>query len=352
MATPSSVKSQSSALVAFAEHIRDKLADTLELAQYQPLCDDLKTRLAALELNQLSIHDQMSQDVQEEVLVNSEIARNWQVKFFERIHSLAVNQQASATTLKKLHAKLPEFKLLTFRGNYDEWETFWSSFYNNVDSRDDLEKSAKLTYLLQSLEGNPRDMIKGLSHTEDNYIIAVTALQDRCTGPVKQTEVLLQKFFNMPSPHYNAKELRRFLTEYRKVREKMQRVEDFDASSLTIRSVLIHKLSYQTYSEISDHVKNHNFILQEMDSTLQYIIGKLEHANLVLGDKTNVKSVGTHLQQNQSQGGNYKCPFCSGDHKAVDCNKYKIIQARKDRVIRQRMLQLLNSRSSLKKLQK
>ena len=122
---------------------------------------------------------------------------------------------------KKRHVKIPEIKLLTFVGNYDEWETFWSSFYNNVDSRDDLEKSAKLTYLLQSLEGEPREMIKGLSHTDDNYIIAVTALQDRYADPVKQTEVLLQKFFNLPSPRHNAKELRRFLTEYRKVREQM-----------------------------------------------------------------------------------------------------------------------------------
>ena len=52
----------------------------------------------------------------------------------------------------------------------------------------------------------------------------------------------------------------------------MRHVKDFDASALTIRSVLIRKLSCQTYSEISDHVK------QEMDSTLQYIIGKFEHS--------------------------------------------------------------------------
>ena len=152
MATPSSVKSQSSALVAFAEQIRNKLADTLDLAQYQPLYDTLKAQLADLHLNQTSIHDQLSQDVQEEVLVNINLARNWQVKLLERIHSLSVNQQATATvTNKKRHAKLPEIKLLTFSGNLDEWETFWSSFYNNVDSRDDLKQSAKLTYLLQSL---------------------------------------------------------------------------------------------------------------------------------------------------------------------------------------------------------
>ena len=65
-------------------------------------------------------------------------------------------------------------------------------------------------------------MIKGLSDTDDNYIIAVTALQDRYVDPVKQTKILLQKFFNLPSPHNNAKELHKFLTEYRKVREQMR----------------------------------------------------------------------------------------------------------------------------------
>ena len=39
-----------------------------------------------------------------------------------------------------------------------------------------------------------------------------------------------------------------------------------------------------------------------MDRALQYIIGKLEHANLVLGDRTNVKSVGAHSQQKKNKG--------------------------------------------------
>ena len=121
MATPSSVKSQSSAIVAFAEQIRDKLADTLDLAQYQPLYDTLKSRLDELHLNQASVLDQLSQQVQDEVLVNINLARNWQAKLLERIHSLSVNQQATATiTSKKPHSKLPEIKLLTSNGNFDE----------------------------------------------------------------------------------------------------------------------------------------------------------------------------------------------------------------------------------------
>ena len=128
-------------------------------------------------------------------------------------------------------------------------------------------------------------MIKGLSHTDDNYLIAINSLHDRYADPIKQTEVLLQKFFSLLSPRHNTKQLRKFLTEYRKVRDQMQHVEDFDTSSLVVRSVLLRKLSYQTYSEISDHVKNHNFSLQEKDSTLQYIIGKLEHVYLIVGDR-------------------------------------------------------------------
>ena len=91
----------------------------------------------------------MSQANQEEVLVNVDIARNWQIKLLARINLLTVYQQASAAMPKKRHARLPEIKLLTFTGNYDECETFWSSFYNDIDSRDDLEKSVKLSYLLQ-----------------------------------------------------------------------------------------------------------------------------------------------------------------------------------------------------------
>ena len=195
MATPSSVKSQSTALVAFAHHVRDRLADTLELTQYQPLYDDLKNCMSTLDQDRLTIADQITQADQEEVLVNVDIARKWQIKLLERVNSLTVNQQASATPLKNRHVKLPEIKLLSFSWNYDEWETFWSSFYNNIDLRYGLEKSAKLTYLLQSLEGKPREMIKGLSHTDDNYIITVTALQDRYADPLKQAEVLLQNFF-------------------------------------------------------------------------------------------------------------------------------------------------------------
>ena len=190
---------------------------------------------------------------------------------------------------------------------------------------------------MQSLEGEPREIISGLSHTNDNYRIALESLHDQYADPIQQSEILLQKFFNLPSPCHNAKELRKFLTEYRKIREQMRHIEDFHSSNLVIRSAVLRKLPYQTYSEISDHLKNHNFNLQEMDSTLQYMIGKMEHGRLIMGDKANVNAVGAHSHSQSSHGRNFKCPFCVGNHKAVDCNKYKSIQARNGRIIAQRL---------------
>ena len=336
MATPSSVKTQSSELVAFAYRVKDQLAETLDLTQYQPLYDFLKSKLADLHLNHASVADQLSQETQDEVLVNIDLAKTWQINLLERKNSL--NQQPTTiVTSKKRHTKLPEIKLLTFSGNFNDWETFLSTFRNNVDSRDDLEQSAKLTYLLQNLEGEPRKMISGLSHTDDYYRIALESLHDRYADPIQRLEVLLQKFFNLPSPRHNVKELRKFLTEYCKIREQMRHIQDFHSSSLVIRSAVLRKLPYQTYSEISDHLKNHNFNLQEMDSTLQCMIGKMEHGRLIMGDKANVNAVGAHSHFQSSQGRSFKCPFCTGNHKAVDCNKYKSIQARKDHVIAQRL---------------
>ena len=190
MVTLSSVKTLSSELVALAHKVKDQLAETLDLTQYQPLYDFCKSKLTDLHLNHASVADQLSQETQDEVLVNIDLAKTWQIKLLVRINSL--NQQPTATvTSKKRHAKLLEIYLLTFSGNFDEWETFWSSFSNNVDSRDDLEQSAKLTYLLQVLEGGPQEMISGLSHTDDNYRIALESLQNGYADPIQRSEVLL-----------------------------------------------------------------------------------------------------------------------------------------------------------------
>ena len=95
------------------------------------------------------------------VLQKSLVAQGRLLKLVERMHSLDIVTQ---NVPKKCSIKLPELKLITFKGDLEEWPTFWSSFRNSVDIRDDLEDAAKLAYLIPSLADEPKEIVKALSN--------------------------------------------------------------------------------------------------------------------------------------------------------------------------------------------
>ena len=67
--------------------------------------------------------------------------------------------------------------------------------------------------------------IQGLGY--NNHNVALYILRDRYENASKQTNVLMQKFHTMPTPKHNPKDLRVFLTEYRKIKHQLSRVLDF-----------------------------------------------------------------------------------------------------------------------------
>ena len=77
----------------------------------------------------------------------------------------------------------------------------------------------------------------------------------------------------------------------------MQCVTNLQESELVIRSTLVRKLSMQTYEEVCNYSRDYNFSLAQTDVALQYIVDKFEHATLVMGVRTSVKSVEVKSQQ-------------------------------------------------------
>ena len=179
------------------------------------------------------------------------------------------NSVSSSNVIKMKPGRLPEVKLVIFKGDFEEWENFWSSFRANVDARDDLEKATKFIYLAQSLEGEPKEMISGLARTEDNYSVALYILKQRYANESKHA---------MSTPKHNSKELRVFLTEYRKIKHQLSRVVDYQANELVIKSVVVRKLPFQTFDRICDIYVTHNFTLDQMETGIQHIVDKLEQA--------------------------------------------------------------------------
>ena len=80
-----------------------------------------------------------------------------------------------------------------------------------------------------------------------------------------------------------------------------------------------------------------------METGIQHIVDKLEQAVLALAEGATIKQVGVNSpSQNQSSKQskfktNHRCSYCSGEHLAHECSKYKTVQSRKDRVMQLRL---------------
>ena len=335
MTNKDQVKSLLVTLGSLALKVRDQLAESYDQDTYTSLLEELKQIINVFEQTSADLTEELTQVEQGEIYASLSNVRSWQIKLLERINFIKSFSTNASTVTKKKHGRLPEVKLTTFKGNFDEWETFWSSFRINVDVRDDLERSTKFIYLAQSLEGEPKEMIFGLAITDDNYTIAVHILRDRYDNATKQTNVLLQKFHSLPTPKHNPKDLQNFLTEYRKVKTQLAHVLDFQQSELVVKSTLVRKLAFQTFDKICDLYVTYDFTLKQMETGIQHIIDKLEQVTLALGEKANVKQVGVSSQQTKqsNQKTNQRCSYCSCDHYFHECTKYKTVNARKDRVM-------------------
>ena len=349
MANKDQLKSTLVSLGSLAIQVRDRLSESHDQGTYANLLDEIKQSVNNVEEITAELTEEMSQVEEGEVYASLSNARSWQIKLMDRVNfieSFSANANANVNVnvvTKKKPGRLPEVKLTVFKGNFEEWETFWSSFRTNVDVRDDLEKTTKFIYLVQSLEGEPKEMINGLAITDDNYTVALYILRDRYENASKQTNVLMQKFHTMATSKHNPKDLRVFLTEYRKIKHQLSRVLDFRQSELVIKSIVVRKLSFQTFDRICDIYVTHDFTLEQMETGIQHIVDKLEQAVLALAEGATIKQVAVNSpSQNQSSKqskpkANQRCSYCSGEHLAHECAKYKTVNSRKDRVMQLRL---------------
>ena len=284
MANKEQLKSILVSLGSLAYKVRDQLAESYDQDTYTNLLDELKQSINNVEQITAELAEEMSQVDEGEVYASLSNARSWQVKLLERVNFIKSFSTNVNLVCKKKPGRLPEVKLTVFKGNFGEWETFWSSFRMNVDVRDDIEKTTKFIYLVQSLEREPKEMINGLAITDDNYNIALCILRDRYENASKQTSVLMQKFQTMPTLKHNPKDLHVFLTEYRKIKTQLSRVLDFRQSELVIKSIVVRKLPFQTFDRICDIYVTHDFSLDQMKTGIQHIVDKLEQAVIALAE--------------------------------------------------------------------
>ena len=73
--------------------------------------------------------------------------------------------------------KLQKYTITKFNGNYKDWLRFWNQYTVEVDNSN-ISNISKFNYILELVEGKPREDILGLPHSLDKYDKAKRILKD------------------------------------------------------------------------------------------------------------------------------------------------------------------------------
>ena len=89
----------------------------------------------------------------------------------------------AATTVSSssayLSMKLPKLEIKKFKGDPTMWQSFHDFFDSAVHQNESLSNVQKMNYLINFVEGQAPETIKGLSLKNDNYLIALDLLKER-----------------------------------------------------------------------------------------------------------------------------------------------------------------------------
>ena len=139
MANQDQLKSMLVSLGQLTLRVRDHLSDSHDQVTYANLLEKLKQNVNDIE-EMTAMLSEEAEVIDGEVYVSVSDARSWQIKLMSRIHFLEslkmsananvnVHNVSNASNVPKMKpGRLPEVKLTVFKGDFEEWETFWSSF--------------------------------------------------------------------------------------------------------------------------------------------------------------------------------------------------------------------------------
>ncbi|KRY44482.1 hypothetical protein T03_15120, partial [Trichinella britovi] len=258
---------------------------------------------------------------------------------------------AGMPAVRSSNGRLPEITLPKFTGKVLEFPSFWAQFEANVHKRRDLDNATKFTYLLSNTEGTARNAIEGIPLTPENYSQAVDILKKRFGRPRQVIREHLAALWKEPAcREMTAQGIQALVDDVTKhLRCLTAPDRDPFAGRLPVSEALMPMLrdkfppalirAWETNigPEATDEEDN----LQKFLEFAQWQAGLLSTS---MGEETKpsasrqeertpsskpsrperrsvdrIRSTAAALAVVAAKG----CPFCSGDHKAEACEKFR-----------------------------
>lgn len=247
---------------------------------------------------------------------------------------LSSTRNSSNEDSKPYKIKLPTLDIKPFDGNYEMWPNFYNLFTSTIDTMKGLDNVQRLQYLLQSVEGEARGMIKDLPFTDESYDVAKEILKEQYNHKRKIAHVLVKKLLDYPPLKIEcAKDLRHLLSTIKKCVSSLEQlslpVKEWDYLLLCIMQQKIPTCTYREWEKKLGGSRE----VPQFDDFKKFLEETFRMLEMVEPpQKTVVKQKTFHLQTepkkssakstNKNLGKGKKCVLCKADHGVSKCQKF------------------------------
>lgn len=232
------------------------------------------------------------------------------------------------------YLKLPESKLPTFDGSYENFIEFRNNFMSMIGNRNDISRVQKLQYLKTALKGEASHKIANILITDENYerawSVIMRAYYDERLIKSKHLSLLLK----IPKQqHDSAEGLQRLADETQQHVESLKSLGVVICDEILIQNIE-NKLCKSTADKWEETLKRGMFPkLDEMYEFLYKTAARLKKRNEAEHSASNNKPKLLHNSNNKNLNSNKKqtfltsvggnCPACKEKHLLFRCKLFK-----------------------------
>ena len=140
----------------------------------------------------------VQQQMEEMFKRNQEREEEWHQRKLEMEETMMLKKINKEEKMQQQKAKLQKYTITKFNGDYKDWLRFWNQFIVEVDGSN-LAEITKFNYLLELVEGRPKEDILGLPHSDKGYEEAKEILQKTYGKDIKVHKALIQELEGLPA---------------------------------------------------------------------------------------------------------------------------------------------------------
>ncbi|XP_026746588.1 uncharacterized protein LOC113507865 [Trichoplusia ni] len=278
----------------------------------------------------------------EEIYINyrSTLREAFQPFLEESKFQPALSQSSAASDVDVLEFKnrgirLPNIRIPTFTGKYEEWQPFYDLFRTLIHDNGHLSRVQKLHYLKSNLSGEPEVLLRNFSITDTNYDEAWNQLIKRYNNTRFNSNAILKTLFTQKPVQLESASLIKQLVDTTSTCLKALKNMGVqtDTWDMVINYLVVSKLDAETIKlweqQISITCNNDIPCWSELQAFLEARFRALD-----MIESTKIKTVQPkpiakpkvfHSNVTSSSGGKgpeAKCALCDGEHYICSCKKF------------------------------